>query len=111
MSIATAVRPVSVEQTLERSPFTLFSAALLPSHTILPQDALHCFDYSFLCFPCYLFQWVLLPTCMPTSILRLTLFTALAYAAPVAPRGATVKRQCSMVDCRDAVSVGGCFYK
>ncbi|KAF8494813.1 hypothetical protein F5888DRAFT_1713392 [Russula emetica] len=37
----------------------------------------------------------------------LTLFVAMAYAAPVAPKGAILNRQACSMDCRDAVSVGG----
>jgi hypothetical protein len=46
---------------------------------------------------------------MPTKFL--TLFAAMAYAAPVAPQGVMLKRQC-LLDCgRDAVSLGRCLYK
>jgi hypothetical protein len=81
---------------------------LLPSHTIFPQDALHCFDCPFLCSLCSVFQWVSLPNYMPTNFL--TLFAAMAYAAPVAPQGAILNRQCEGSGCRD-VSVGSCLYK
>ena len=72
-------------------------------------NALHHFDYPFLCSLCYLFQCVSLPNYVPTTFL--TLFAAMAYAAPVAPQGAIFKRQCIPGWCRDAVSVGGCLYK
>ena len=101
----TVVEPVSVEQTPEHSSSPIFSAATPPSHIVLLQDALHRFDRPFLCPLCSLFQWVSLPNYTPMTIL--TLFAALAYAAPVAPEGAIVKRQgCMGPLCREAVSVG-----
>jgi hypothetical protein len=49
---------------------------------------------------------------MPTTFL--TVFTVLAYAAPVAFQGAILGRFCDMMECRNALldaSVGWCLYK
>jgi hypothetical protein len=72
--------------------------------TILPQDALHCFDRHFLCSLRSIFQWVRLTNYMQTTFL--TLFVAMAYAKPVALQGATLKRRCDMSECREGVWTG-----
>ena len=41
----------------------------LPPHTILQQDALHRFEYPFLCSICSIFQWVTFPKYILTSFL------------------------------------------
>jgi len=81
-----SIRPVSVEHTPEHSSSTLFSTALLPSHTILPHK-MRCTALTVLFFA------------------FIALFSTMAYAAPVAPQGVIVKRQtCSMSECRGATS-------
>src|SRR6266852_3905832 len=113
MSIAIVVRPVSVEQILEHSPSTIFLCC--PTTYYRHTQSFHKMRFTSLTV-LFFALFVLFSSGFLTSNLHgrcpsLTLFAlaAMAYAAPVAPQGATVKRQCSMVDCRDAVSasVGG----
>ena len=102
MSVAS---PVSVEKTLQHNSSTLFFAALLPFYTIFPQDARTALTALFLALLAlfsseYHFQ-------ITSDEYFLTLFVAMAYAAPIAPQGAILNRQCSMAGgCRDAVGVG-----
>ncbi len=90
----------------------LHHPTLLPTPTVLSQNALHLFDCRLRRSLCTLFEWVSLPNYMPTIFL--TLFAALAYAAPVAPQGAILKRDCQGFDeCRNinTVSVVWCLYQ
>ena len=64
----------------------------LPPPRNLPQDAFHRFDRPFLCSLCPVFRWVTLPMYILTTFLKN--ISAVAHAAPPAPRGICLLEQC-----------------
>ena len=111
MSIAANLLSQSASIIHRSQSFTPLYAVVLRSGTIFRRDALRYFEAPFLgsLGSLSLFQQVSFPNYMPMNFL--TLFAAMTYAAPVVPQGEMLEHRCSMVECRNGVSVGGCLYK